>query len=94
MSEDERIVRRRVRVSGSVQGVFFRQHTLTLAEHQGVSGWVRNLPDGTVEAVFEGTAGSVARMVEACRVGPPEAAVERLEATREDPEGLSGFAIR
>jgi len=94
MSVDEPIVRKRLRVGGRVQGVYFRQHTLDLARVHGVSGWVRNLPDGSVEAVFEGPAGPVARMVEACRLGPPDALVERVEVTAEDPAGLRGFTVR
>jgi acylphosphatase len=55
---------------------------------------VRNRPDGTVEAVFEGSAAQVAEMVRYCREGPPWARVERIEEFEEAPEGLAGFGIR
>jgi len=78
-------------VRGRVQGVFFRETTRHLAEQAGVAGWVRNQPDGTVEAVFEGEADAVARLVEASRTGPPMAEVTDVEVIEEEPESLSGF---
>jgi acylphosphatase len=59
-----------------------------------VAGWVRNNPDGTVEAVLEGEADAVERLVELCREGPRGAAVDRVEVHEEPIEGLTGFAIR
>ena len=85
------MIRRRVIVSGRVQGVFFRETTRHLAEQAGVAGWVRNRPDGTVEAVFEGEADAVERLVEASRTGPPMAEVADLEVIEEAPESLCGF---
>lgn len=86
--------RMRVRVSGVVQGVFFRSATADTARSLGLAGWVRNLPDGSVEAVFEGPADSVERAVTWCRTGPPHAVVERVETEAEPPEGLTGFSTR
>jgi len=91
MTDNER---RRVVVSGVVQGVWFRGSTQSEAERLGVSGWVRNLPDGSVEAVFEGPGEAVDSMVAWTRTGPPRAIVERVDVTREQPEGASGFSIR
>jgi acylphosphatase len=81
-------------VHGSVQGVFFRDTTRRLAEQQGVSGWVRNNRDGTVEAVFEGDDDAVERLVAFAHEGPRGAQVERVEVFDEEPEGARGFAIR
>ena len=88
------MIRRRVIVHGRVQGVFFRDTTRRMAESRGVSGWAGNRPDGAVEAVFEGEPDPVESMIEFCREGPGRAEVERVEVTEEQPEGLSGFAIR
>ncbi len=85
------MIRRRVIVVGRVQGVFFRETTRHLAEQAGVAGWVRNRPDGTVEAVFEGEPDAVEQLVEACRTGPPMAEVADVEVIEEEPESLSGF---
>ena len=87
-------VRRRVVAHGRVQGVFFRDSTRRMAQSRGVAGWVRNRPDGTVEAVFEGDADSVEAMVEAVRGGPGHAHVSRVDVTEEPPEGLDGFEVR
>jgi acylphosphatase len=65
-----------------------------LAERNGVSGWARNTPEGTVEAVFEGEPDAVARLVSFAETGPPEAQVEAVDLSEEEPEGLSGFSIR
>jgi acylphosphatase len=86
--------RARVRVSGAVQGVFFRETTRRAALRQGVSGWVRNAPDGSVEAVFEGDATSVERMLDFCRIGPPMARIDDVTTVEEQPEGLAEFTIR
>jgi acylphosphatase len=81
-------------VHGSVQGVFFRDTTRRLAEQHGVRGWVRNNPDGSVEAVFEGDPQAVERLVAFAHEGPRGAHVERVEVVSEEVEGLSGFSIR
>jgi acylphosphatase len=88
------MTRRRVIVHGRVQGVFFRGSTAERAREVGVDGWVRNRPDGTVEAVFEGSAAQVAEMVRYCHQGPSWARVERVEEFEEAPEDLGGFRIR
>ena len=87
------MTRRRVVVHGLVQGVFFRDTTRRQAEQRGVAGWVRNNPDGSVEAVFEGEDDAVERLVELCREGPRGARVESVDVLREEPEGLSGFQV-
>jgi acylphosphatase len=81
-------------VSGRVQGVFFRDTAGRRAESAGVAGWVRNTPDGAVEAVFEGDPASVDQMVDFCRRGPSRAEVTGIEVMDEEPVGLSGFEIR
>ena len=86
--------RRRVIAHGRVQGVFFRDSTEERARLAGLRGWVRNLADGTVEAVFEGGSASVDELVEFCRAGPRWAEVSRLEVFEEDPEGLPDFEVR
>jgi acylphosphatase len=86
--------RRHVIVYGFVQGVGFRFAVQRAARSRGVAGWVRNRPDGTVEAVFEGVPGDVESLVEACRDGPRGAEVERVEVEAESPEGLCAFEIR
>ena len=92
-SEGETI-RRRVVVHGEVQGVFFRDTARREASRHGVSGWVRNTQEGTVEAVFEGEPGAVERMVGFAEEGPPQAQVERVETFDEEVEGLDGFTTR
>jgi acylphosphatase len=88
------VIRRRVVVHGHVQGVFFRDSVRRLAEQHRVSGWIANRWDGAVEAVFEGEPDAVERLVEFCRQGPRGAQVESVDVSEEDPEGLSGFAVR
>jgi acylphosphatase len=88
------VIRRRVIVRGRVQGVFFRDTTRRRAAEAGVSGWVTNRGDGAVEAVFEGDADAVERLVRFASEGPRGAAVEEAEVSEEEPEGLSGFEIR
>ena len=90
----ESIVRARALVIGRVQGVWFRQSTADEAHALGVAGWVRNLPDGSVEAVFEGPPAVVERALDYVRTGPPRAAVSSVDVTREEPTGEKGFAVR
>ena len=85
---------RRVVVHGAVQGVFFRDTTRRRAESRGVSGWVRNRSDGTVEALFEGDADAVESMVAFAREGPRGAEVERVDVQDAEPEGHGTFEIR
>jgi acylphosphatase len=86
-------VRRRVRVTGVVQGVGFRWSTRAEAERLGVAGVVRNLPDGTVEAEVEGVPDAVARMLEWLAHGPPLATVTGCEVAELPPAGEAGFRI-
>lgn len=86
--------RTRVVVSGRVQGVFFRGETQDLARRLGLAGWVRNRPDGCVEAVFEGPAAAVEEAVGWCRRGPAMARVDSAEVSDEQPEHVDGFRIR
>jgi acylphosphatase len=87
-------MRRRVVAHGLVQGVFFRDTVRRLAQQLGVAGRVRNTPEGTVEAVFEGEPEAVERLVAFMHEGPSGAVVERAEVFPEDEEGLSGFVVR
>ncbi len=88
-------VRVRVRISGRVQGVCFRMETQRAASRIGVLGWVRNMRDGRVEAVFEGEAQRVDEILKWCEKGPPLALVNRLEVFKEDYTGeYSDFTIR
>lgn len=87
--------RAHVWVEGYVQGVFFRYETSKVARSLRVNGWVRNLPDGRVEAVFEGEKENVEEMVKFCRQGPPGAQVDNVEVKWEPHRGeFSGFEIR
>lgn len=88
------MIRRRVVVHGFVHGVFFRDSVRRHALTAGVTGWVRNNRDGTVEAVFEGEDVAVERLVEFCRDGPRGASVDRVEVEIEEPEGLHAFLVR
>lgn len=88
-------IRIHVLVSGRVQGVWFRGSTVDRARELGVSGWTRNLPDGRVEAVFEGEEEAVRAAVDFVRRGPPYARVSGVEVEEEAPTGESGrFKIR
>jgi acylphosphatase len=87
-------VRLRAIVHGHVQGVFFRDSVRRLAERLGVSGWVRNNWDGSVEAVLEGDREGVESVLGFMREGPRGARVDRVETADEQPEGLTGFDVR
>lgn len=86
--------RAHVFVSGTVQGVYYRANTRDTAREKGVDGWVKNLEDGRVEAVFEGPKESVKSMIEWCHTGSPAAEVADVEAEYEEPQGEDGFEIR
>jgi acylphosphatase len=86
-------VRRHVVISGRVQGVFFRDSIHQRAATHGISGWVRNRPDGTVEAVFEGPRASVDELVRFSRTGPPLARVQDVEVREEEVAGEYGFRV-
>ena len=85
---------RRFLVTGRVQGVGFRYFTRDAAIREGVTGWVRNLPDGAVEAYIEGESEAVTRVERAIRRGPPAARVETVQADAEEPSGAySDFSM-
>ncbi|MGD0741871.1 MAG: acylphosphatase [Acidimicrobiales bacterium] len=87
-------IRAHVIVRGRVQNVFFRASCRREATRLGLSGFVSNLRDGRVEGVFEGEADAVRDAVEWCRHGPPDAVVESIEVTFEEPVGETGFRVR
>lgn len=87
-------VARHVRVTGRVQGVFYRAWTREQAAALGVAGWVRNCADGSVEAQLEGGEAAVAELIERMRAGPSDARVAAV-AVRDSPdEGCNGFTVR
>ena len=83
-----------VRITGEVQGVGFRDWTLRQAAELGLSGWVRNMRDGAVEALFAGPAHDVEAMVEQCRRGPRTAIVDDVQIVAEGGEAPEGFSIK
>ena len=85
--------RARVRVTGLVQGVYFRAETEARARSLGLAGWVRNVPDGSVEAVFEGDGARVESMVAWCARGPSGAVVDAVDVEWSEAEGLEGFRV-
>ncbi|USZ71520.1 acylphosphatase [Natronosalvus halobius] len=87
-------MRAHVFVSGTVQGVYYRATTRETAREAGVDGWVTNLDDGRVEAVFEGPEVAVESMVEWCHEGSPAADVSDVDVEYEEPQGETGFEIR
>ena len=88
-------VRAEVRASGRVQGVWFRQSTKLAAEQYDVSGWVRNCPDGSVEAILEGEESSVQKLVDWCRQGPQLAQVDELQVVWTAATGeFNNFQVR
>lgn len=87
------MIRRRVLISGRVQGIGFRWSCRRIAEVQGLTGWCRNLPDGRVEACFEGEAEAVERAVAWCRRGPSRAIVTDVEVIPETPRGEQDFRL-
>lgn len=87
--------RARARITGRVQGVFYRQSTVDMAGNLGLTGWVRNLPDGSVEALFEGERAKIDQALTWCRQGPPRALVEEVAVEwLEGPAECKGFATR
>lgn len=87
--------RAHILVSGMVQGVFYRQSTVDEARRRRLSGWVRNLPDGRVEAEAEGERADVEALVAWCRSGPPSARVEDVEVEWGPATGAeAGFGVR
>jgi len=89
------VIRVHIHVSGRVQGVFYRSNTRRRALGLGLTGWVRNIPDGRVEAVVEGEEEQIEKLIDWCRRGPPSAAVTGLEFRREPPTGeFDTFSVR
>jgi len=86
--------RARVVISGKVQGVYFRGTAEDEARSRGLTGWVRNTPDGQVEAAFEGEQAAVEAMIAWCHRGPPAARVTGVTVTWEEPRGERGFSVR
>lgn len=84
----------RVRIRGRVQGVWYRAWTAEAATARGVTGWVRNRRDGSVEALFMGSVAAVDALIEACREGPELARVESIEVTDDPGEATDGFEQR
>jgi acylphosphatase len=88
-------VRVKLNIQGQVQGVFFRQSTKETAVRLGLTGWVKNCPDGSVEALFEGERQAVDAAIAWCRQGPASARVREVEVEWQDYAGeLDGFGIR
>lgn len=84
-----------VYVSGKVQGVYFRDTTRKVAVDNGVNGWVKNLDDGRVEAVFQGGEDAVQKMIDFCHEGPPAARVEDVEVEDDPDRGpFAGFEVK
>jgi acylphosphatase len=86
-------VRAHVWISGRVQGVYFRAYAEDEAAFRKVAGWIRNAPDGRVEAVFEGPSTAVETMIGWCHGGSPASEVTGVDVAWEDPRGESGFRI-
>jgi acylphosphatase len=87
-------MRRRLTIAGRVQGVGFRYACAQQAVSRGITGWVRNLPDGRVEAELEGSTDAVEAMVAWCRRGPQGARVDRIDELELGPGGSVGFRVR
>lgn len=89
----EELLRVRVRIRGKVQGVFYRAETSRTAKYFNLCGYVRNMKDGSVEAVFEGEKENVMAAVDWCQKGPPLAIVEKVDLDWEPPEETKEFKI-
>lgn len=89
-----KLIRAHVFISGRVQGVGYRYATVDTASQLGLTGWVRNLPDHRVEAVFEGAKVVVEEMIRWCHTGPPAAVVKNVVVEYEEPEGLRRFEVK
>ena len=87
-------IARQLRIFGRVQGVAYRAWAVETAEHFGLAGWVRNRRDGSVEALITGPEAEVARMIEACRRGPPAARVDRVDVTEALDVGMESIGFR
>ncbi|WP_417765772.1 acylphosphatase [Spongiibacter tropicus] len=83
-----------LRITGKVQGVWYRRWTVGQAKALGLNGWVRNRQDGSVEALVYGPADQVDALIAACHDGSPKARVESVTATSAEPEPVTGFQQR
>ena len=88
------MIGRHIRVTGTVQGVFYRAWAQSQARELGVSGWIRNCSDGSVEAHLTGEEDCVARMIERMRSGPSNARVDDVAVQESEPESLGRFELR
>ncbi|MBW4545853.1 MAG: acylphosphatase [Symplocastrum torsivum CPER-KK1] len=93
-SQQQEQIRAHVFITGRVQGVGYRFSTRDEANRLGINGWVRNLSDGRVEALFEGSKAAVEEMISWCHQGPRGAVVKDVAVEYEEPEGLQGFETR
>lgn len=93
MSPNQAVIRTHLWISGKVQGVGYRLSAENEARKLGVNGWVKNLPDGRVEAVLEGEKAAVEQMKQWCRQGPTAAVVKDVQVQEESPENLSQFQV-
>ncbi len=84
----------KLKIFGHVQGVFFRDFTEEKAKELSLTGWVRNMPDGTVEALIEGPQDLIEKMIAYCNQGPSSAQVDKVEVEWVEPEGCEGFEVR
>lgn len=90
----DQLIRYHVLVSGKVQGVGYRMSVLQAANKFNLNGWVRNLPDGKVEAIFEGNLIELEQMIRWCHQGNSPAVIQDIAIQEETPEGIQGFEIR
>ncbi|MCT7950412.1 acylphosphatase [Ancylothrix sp. C2] len=86
-------IRTHLIISGKVQGVGYRYYTAQQAKQLGITGWVKNLPDGRVEAIFEGNKQAITDMINWCHQGPPAAEVTEVTINHEKPQGCNQFEI-
>lgn len=84
----------KLKIFGHVQGVFFRDFTEEKAKELSLTGWVRNMPDGTVEALIEGSVAEVEQLIAYCHKGPSSSQVDKVEVEWVEPEGCEGFEVR
>ncbi|ACK72442.1 acylphosphatase [Gloeothece citriformis PCC 7424] len=89
-----KLIAAHVLISGKVQGVGYRYSTVHKAKELGLQGWVKNLEDGRVETVFEGSQMAVEQMIQWCHQGPQGAIVSEVRVERVQPEALEGFEIK
>lgn len=94
LPDRDRLIRYHILVSGKVQGVGYRMSVLQVAKRLNLNGWVKNLSDGRVEAIFEGNMSDVEQMLGWCRQGNSIAVVQDIAVKQETPEGIQSFEIR